>query len=66
MLCLIFAALRMSIAAAQTVPVAPQDDTQNWNEQVVSVSLDERINLLVTGQLRIGDRLRDFTDSTLR
>lgn len=62
MLCLIFAALCMSIAAAQTAPVAPQDDTQNWNEQVVSVPLDERINLLVTGQLRIGDRLRDFTD----
>ncbi len=60
--CVAFAFCCASVAAAQNAPVAPQDDTQNWNEQVVSVPLAERINLLVTGQLRIGDRLRDFTD----
>lgn len=49
-------------AAAQNRPVAPQDDTQSWNEQVLIVPLDDNVNLLVTGQLRIGDRLRDFTD----
>ena len=61
-LCFALAVSCASFAAAQSTPVAPQDDTQNWNEQVLSIPLDERINLLVTGQLRTGDRLRDFTD----
>ena len=60
--CFALAICCASLAAAQNTPVAPQDDTQNWNEQVLSIPLDKRVNLLVTGQLRIGDRLRDFTD----
>lgn len=60
--CLAFALCCAGIVVGQNTSVAPQDDTQSWNEQVLIVPLDAKINLLVTGQLRVGDRLRDFTD----
>lgn len=63
--CLLFIICGVSLAAAQRspVPIAPQDDTQNWNDVQLTVPLNNRFDLLINGQARVGNELRDFADA---
>ena len=41
---------------------APQDDTQIWSEVQITVPLKKTIDLVMSGQLRLGRNVRDFID----
>ncbi len=49
------------VCFAQTQP-APQDDTQIWPEVQITVPLKKSIDLIASGQLRIGRNVSDFVD----
>lgn len=49
-------------AQAQTNAVDPQDDVQFWNEVQVIVPVQEKIDLVMIGVLRLGRNLSHFVD----
>lgn len=64
-LCLLFINGGVSLASAQSsaTPIAPQDDTQSWTDVQLTVPVNQRFDLLINGQLRSGNDLRDFADA---
>ena len=64
-LCLLFVNGGVSLAPAQstTTPVAPEDDTQSWTDVQLTVPVNKRFDLLINGQVRSGNDLRDFADA---
>lgn len=53
---LIFTCL-CSIGSGQSIPPAPTDDTQLWNDLQVSVPLHKNVDLIFTGTFRLGHGL---------
>jgi hypothetical protein len=47
--------------APRATPV-PRDDTQSWNEVQITVPLKKWVDLVASGQLRLGRNLTDFVD----
>ncbi|MDQ3253873.1 MAG: DUF2490 domain-containing protein, partial [Acidobacteriota bacterium] len=50
------------LSFAQTRSPAPQDDTQVWPEVQITMPLNNRVDLTVNGQLRVGRRVTDLVD----
>jgi len=50
------------VSDGQTKKVAPSDDTQSWNEIQVTIPLRRQVELILTGQVRIGREISHFVD----
>src|SRR6185436_16038002 len=50
------------VADGQTKKVAPSYDTQSWNEIQVTIPLRRQVELILTGQVRIGREISHFVD----
>ena len=55
-----FLILFAQIVRGQTV--APQEDTQSWNEVQIAIPVNKKLDLNVSGQLRFGRNISDFVD----
>jgi hypothetical protein len=53
----------IQIGLAQTS--APEEDTQSWSELQISVPVNKKLNLNLSGQSRFGRNSRNFVDENL-
>jgi hypothetical protein len=60
---LIICSIPLAASQSSTAPVAPEDDTQNWNDVQLTVPLNKRFDFLINAQLRTGNKLRDFAEA---
>ncbi|HUE80861.1 MAG TPA: DUF2490 domain-containing protein [Pyrinomonadaceae bacterium] len=59
-LCVVLACVASALAQNQTI--LPEDDTQVWPEVQATMALNNRVDLVINGQLRIGRNVSDFVD----
>ena len=59
----VFSALFEQIVVSQTI--APQEDTQSWNEIQAAVPVNHKLDIILTGQVRFGRNFRDYVDEHL-
>jgi hypothetical protein len=59
---LISAILVLFAQMAQAQTVAPQEDTQSWNEVQIAIPINKKLDLNISGQLRFGRNISDFVD----
>lgn len=59
---LISAFLILFAQVVQSQTVAPQDDTQSWNEVQIAIPINKKLDLNISGQLRFGRNISDFVD----